>query len=332
MKRFAFYLVLILINVVALELLLSYYFFQRRGDYPSAIVFYAVHEFERIRAASRRVEKPIGIYKDDPELGYDHVANSSGRHKSPQFDVKYTIDQDLTRYIPAPNHPRGRIYFLGGSYTFGMGVEDYQTYPYLLATKNWTDWEVKDRAVNGWGTAHAYLVLRKTLEKKSTNTRMIFVYSMIPDHVGRNYIRTEWLKDLAESNRKHPHFEIREGVLKQYGTVGVLEGRAGGDEVRQKELELTSAFLVEMRRLANSNNIPFYVVLLPQWYRNAWGWGDWPPAFIRTLVENHIPFVDLTEMRDRIEYFKNDGHPTAKGHEAIASAISHSIISNEVMK
>jgi hypothetical protein len=324
MKRFAFYSVLILVNLIALELLLSVYFFQRRGDYPSAIVHYATYQLQRVWGARLSGEQPIGIYKDDPELGFDHVANSSGSQRGPEFEVTYTIGKDLERLIPVPPNPRGRIYFLGCSYTFGWGVEDHQSYPYVLATRHWTSWEIRNRSSNGWGTAHAYLVLRKELE--TLTSPAIFVYSMIPDHIPRNYIRTEWLQSLAKSNRKHPHFELSDGKLTYLGTVGAAESRAGDDEVRRKEVQLTVALLVAMNRLASEHKLPFYVVLLPQKHRVAWGWNDWPPAIIRALVENRIPFVDLTEMHDDVEYFKQDAHPSPKGHEIIAAALSRSII------
>ena len=331
MKRIALYLVLILVNVVALELLLSVYFFQRRGDYPSAIVHYAVHQIERLRiAVDHGTEQGIGIYKDDPELGFDNLANASGKHKTSEFAVTYTIDAEKGRRIPAPERPRGRIYFLGCSYTFGWGVEDNQNYPYLLATKHWADWEVKNRSVNGWGTVHAYLVLRKELEKISGPA--IFIYGITPDHIPRNYIRKEWITSLAKSNRKHPYFDLNEGVLKFHGTVGVLESKQGDEEVRRKELELTSAFLVAMHRLSSERNIPFIVILLPQKHRVAWGWNDWPPEKVKVLVENRIPFLDLTEMKERLDYIKYDVHPTARGHELIADAIARSFVSDVVKK
>lgn len=262
----------------------------------------------------------MGIFEAHPKFGYAHKPNSIGRHVAPLFDVKYTIGSERERVIDAPESPRGRILFLGASFTFGWGVEDNQTYPYVLATGEWKDWHVVNKAVNGWGTAHAYMLLGEELE--STTPPDMMIYSMIPDHVCRNYIRTAWLKMLGGSDRGHPHFELLHGKPRFQRVVQFEDAVEDEAVVRQKELALTAAFITEMNQLAEAAEVPFFVVLLPQRFEVACGSVDWPPSLFQMLGAGGVSLVDLSEVKPQMQWL--DAHPTAEGHRILAKAIAES--------
>jgi hypothetical protein len=226
----------------------------------------------------------------------------------------YTIGDTKERFIPMTKKPVGRIIFLGGSYTFGHGVDDDKTYTYLLGKRYWENWHIVNKAVMGWGTSHAYLLVSEEIEGSTPPS--VVIYAMIPDHIPRNYIRRDWVKYLK---RDHPHFELINGKLELQGTITVAGSELDSPEVREKELDLTKAFLVEMSKKCGNKNIPFIVVLLPS--------REWPPVIpiITTiLVEHNIPYLDISRMN--IKGFPNDYHPNQNDHELIAGAISGSFI------
>ena len=327
MKNFLLYTLLVVVNLVAVELLLSLYFFQRNSPHPLAIAHYASHKIAPLFQTNRERTGPIGIWEDDATLGYRHIPMAIGSHETQDFDVSYAIDRNGGRATPQPDEPRGRIVFLGCSFTFGWGVSDEHAYPYILATEHWTDWAIDNRAVSGWGTGQSYLLLRQELA--AAERPSMIIYPMIPDHIPRNYTRRSWVEAAAKSDRKLPHFTLADGEVRHLGLVDPANSLPASTEVRATEIALTIAFLREMRRAAAESDVPFVVLLLPQKHSIAWGDAtDWPPAVVAAMVEAGIPMVDLTELRDRVEFFEQDVHPNPAGQRTLAEAIAASRITD----
>ncbi len=188
------------------------------------------------------------------------------------------------------------------------------------ATKYWPNWAIVNKATLAWGTSHAYLMVSR--ETEGVPLPSAVVYSMIPDHISRNYIRKSWLRELSRFDREQPHFEIIDGKLAFQGVVGIEQGMEDSPELRQKELGLTNAFLVGMQTRCAEKSVPLFVVLLSK--------SDWPPVIIKTLVENQIHYLDLSETK--IDYFPHDSHPNESGHRQIAAAIANSFINTEILR
>jgi hypothetical protein len=315
-RRLVLWFLFALANLVVAESVVAHYFFQQKSEYPLALVHYAVHHYRRL--ASKR---PIPIYQDDARLGYAHIPGARGRHRTATFDVTYSIGPEGERVIPRPAASRGNILFLGCSFTFGWGVEDNEAYPYLLGTKYWQDFRVVNKATNGYGTVHAYEQLQDALARSPAPS--LVIYSMIPAHVCRNYLRPSWMATLAESGRGHPHFELVDG---RPDFRGVTRAATHLDEhaLHAHEVDLTAALLEQMQREAVTARVPFVVVLLPQRTSSACGTVDWPPKVIDALVRSDIPYVDLTERLAGISWLPEDQHPDPKGHSAIAGEIAKS--------
>jgi len=323
MKNLLLYGLVILINLLALELLLSWYFFQRNSPHPTAIVHYASYRLPALLGRTGQPTGPIGIWRDHELFGYEHSPNVTGAHRSSDFDVSYTIDASGGRIMPNAEVAGSPILFVGCSFTFGWGVEDDQAYPYLLATQFWPSRRIENRAVSGWGTAQVYSLILQEIDREIPPAAI--VYGMIPDHIPRNYIRRSQVEAAAQSGRRLPHFELANGTPEFRGLADIESSMPGNGEVRETEIALTRAFLIEANRAARARGVPFIVVLLPQKFAIAWGGAtDWPPAVIATLVEQDIAFIDLTELRDRVEFFDQDVHPNAAGHRTLADSLAAS--------
>jgi hypothetical protein len=322
------WVLLVVLQLFVLELLLSAYFFHKRSEHASAIIHYAVYGWERLTKTATRGSESLGIYEDDARFGYRHRPNSQGRHQTESFDVLYTIGADRERPIPAPSDPAGRILFLGSSFTFGYGVADDEPYPYLLGTSSWKDWEVVNAAVSGWGTVHAYMLLEEELDRPDLPA--LVLYNSIPDHVCRNYLRPRWLEMLSRSNRSHPHFELEDGRPVFQGLATLADAVRDDDVLRRKELELTEAFVLGMHERAAAKGVRFAVVLLPQRFDVACGPVAWPPSLIRSMTENGVDFLDLSELAPHMTWLEHDAHPDPEGHRVLARAIEESFIGGDL--
>lgn len=327
-RRLGLWVLLVVLQLFVLELLLSAYFFHKRSEYPSAIVHYAAYGWERLTKKSVQGNESLGIYEDDARFGYRHKPNSQGRHQAESFDVLYTIGPDGERPIPAPADPKGRILFLGSSFTFGYGVADDETYPYLLATSAWKDWEVVDEAVSGWGTVQAYMLLEQELA--GPHLPALVLYNSIPDHICRNYLRPRWLEMLDRSKRSHPHFELQDGEPVFQGLATPADAVQDEDLVRRKELALTEAFILGMNQRAAARGVRFAVILLPQRFDVACGPVAWPPSLIRSLTEHGVALLDLSELAPHMTWLEHDAHPDPAGHRMLAQAIAGSFLGDDL--
>jgi len=105
------------------------------------------------------------------------------------FDVVYSFDEHNLR--KTPGDPQGEtVLFFGCSFTFGHGVEDAQTVPYLVSQA--LDWRynVVNLGSTGTGPHHMLKVLEDGLPQKliGGKVRRVF-YTAILDHVYRSGFR-----------------------------------------------------------------------------------------------------------------------------------------------
>lgn len=311
-KLWLFWAAIAILNLIGIEVGLSVLYFQTQAPDHSAIV----HYFKTLPRLIRDLtpKRPVGIWQNDSELGFAHVPGARGVHRTANFTATYTIGAEGERYIPAPVRPRGRILFLGCSFTFGHGVNDDQTFPYLLS-RRWKDWRVVNKAVAGHGTAHAYAMLEKELA--GDHKPSIAIYAMLPAHIPRNYIRGSWVKMLAQSGKGHPHYELSEGRVVFRGLANPSQGPPSDIRLSQAENDLTLAMLREMQRQCRDRGVPFVVVLLP-WHK------PFPFDFLKELARTDMTVLDLQDLP--IKGFPTDGHPNPTDHKRIAQRIGRSFV------
>jgi hypothetical protein len=270
-----------------------------------------------------------GIWRDDPVLGYAHVPGAAGEHevRSPEgeitFSVEYHLDARGCRVGAEESDGRPSIFFVGGSYTFGHGVEDDEPFPAVLQRLYWRDSAIRNCAVMGWGTSNAYLWLRSALERE---TPAAVVYGFHPSHLERNYVSKEWLEIIHP--RRVPHFELIDGRLEQKGTIGLEDSLPRTRAVYKMQRKLTRRFILEMEALCDAKGVPFWVLILPT---GPWPRSDRPGAgpsprsarLIRHLEELDVPYIDL---RERAEgFFPGDFHPTPQWHRQVAAALAGAV-------
>jgi hypothetical protein len=124
--------------------------FQEQADYPAGPID---------RMAFREIYPAGTINLRHEILGYAPLPNTRPHHIKYYkdeliFDVVYTIDANGLRKSPPyePGKDPGSILFFGDSFTFGEGVKDEETLPYLTGVKARGNYHIYNFGFRGYGT------------------------------------------------------------------------------------------------------------------------------------------------------------------------------------
>lgn len=258
----------------------------------------------------------VGIWQEDSRKGWEHLPNSVGHQKKPLvYDVTYHIDNQGHR-VTSGTYDLPKILLLGGSFTFGEGVEDQEAYPALLG-EAFPEYKIVNAGVSAWGTGQALLELEEELA--THDDIELVAYGFIAAHVERNSVRRSWLKHLAATrNFKNPRFELEGETLIYKGLADPQQdGMEAGPALDQQEFDLTMAMLAEMQAICEAANAPFLVVFLPD---NAVDQDLSQAIAARIGADNLVDIQDLfSDPKARLRF---DGHPSPLGHRLIADAMT----------
>lgn len=252
--------------------------------------------------------------RPDPRWGHGGIPNIVAHHQHREFEVDYSLDGEGWRVMPvrkaAYPPPVGEILFLGCSFTFGIGVEDGETYPAVLAAGPWANFRVWNHAHSAWGTTHALLFLEHRLRVEPKPA--LVLYAWISRHARRNYRRKSWHRG---SGLPFPHFELENGKPRFLGMLKPAEADlADSRELDDAEADLSLALVRALRRACEESDIPFFVLALYD--------GEPKPDLTlpRLGAEEGLALLDLTKESD--DLFPLNLHPTKFYHRAIARALA----------
>jgi hypothetical protein len=253
----------------------------------------------------------VGIWQNDEELGWRHRASASGREsKWLAYDVRYTTDV-LGHRVTEGGYDRPKLLFVGGSFTFGHGVEDGEPFAARLALA-FPDHKVINAAVNGWGTAQSLLEVEAQLAQHDDVE--LVVYGFIANHLHRNHRRRSWLEGIDRwGGRRNVLFEQVGSELRWQRLAGPEVAIADEDpELPRAEARITRGLLERMHAATAQHGVPLRVVHLPD--------GTDFPVLERLAPD--LPDGVVRDLRSDIAYeevrFRYDFHPTAEGHRRLA--------------
>ena len=167
-------------------------------------LWYAVLEIRHDRHQARYRGESLYETDPDPLLGY-RLRTSSVREAARFFDeteiyrVTYTTGPDGWRIAGPPDAARKdqrSIVFFGGSFTYGEGLDDHETLPWLTAVQLDNRYRAHNLGVHGYGPQHMLAQIEGgILEELEGGPPAHAVYSSIRDHVvratgERDYLRT----------------------------------------------------------------------------------------------------------------------------------------------
>jgi len=219
-----------------------------------------------------------GFTHADDTLGYAPDANrrvTARKLYGDQvlYDVTYTIGPDGLRVAPPVQDApvAGCVAFFGDSVSFGEGVNDDQTFPYLVGLKTAGRYRIYNFAFSGYGPHQMLAALQAGLVERLVSCRSThFIYLTIAEHIARVAGLASWDKhgprfklDPAGAVVRDGHFDdpgwlwglwVPPGwvttALERFFTWQKLFGRAR--EPRAADLTLFLAVIREAARLAQA--------------------------------------------------------------------------------
>ena len=99
------------------------------------------------------------------------------------------------------------VFFFGCSLTYGMGLPDSLTFPFLVQ-KNFPDWDITNFAVPAYGTLQSYLQLKTQLKKGNIPALVVLNYTALHDSRNKLSIVQQkyWKEALAADSAKDANF------------------------------------------------------------------------------------------------------------------------------
>lgn len=226
-----------------------------------------------------------GFYeKNATAIGWQPKANAVAKcagmlsRNDVEWQATYTIDDSGQRTVPSRPASGPKIILLGGSFTFGHGLDDVDTIANRLQ-ECCSEHRVYNCGVNAYGTTQALLTLERVIDD---DTQWVFYFS-IDNHLGRNGGNAQWMRQRPNT----PLLTVdasgelvpRESVLK--GLRGKVDRFLNGRSFIYAKLQtippwimpdewkvdLTTAIIQEMDatcRQLGKQSTRFVVVFLPQ--------------------------------------------------------------------
>jgi hypothetical protein len=251
----------------------------------------------------------------------------------PIFDAVYTIDPDGLRVSP-PRRSDGDalcVLFFGDSFTFGWGLDDDETIPWLAAVLTGQRHRVYNFAYAGWG-AHQMLALLQIgrVEEVVECTPTHALYYSHHDHVRRAAGRSPY-------DPHGPRFELRgDGGLERRGNFddepGFLQRwpRLAKSRVARILVEHFEPQQADFDRFASIvaasrdflvqrwPGLRFHVLVWNKRWKNAAEY--WEGLERRGIAVHYITDVLPGYPQERLRYAlgPHDGHPNARANELVA--------------
>ena len=299
-------------------------------------------QFRRDYRADWSQEHPVLGYGPKPGSTYLVVTTRGDRVL---YDVSYSFDEDGLRVSPTKRgSPSEAVLFFGGSFTLGEGVENTETFAYLIGEK--TELRTLNFGFHGYGGHQMLAALQSgwVEERLRGATPVHVIYTYINSHPARVAGLVPW------SSEKGPYFQVvSEGRARQNGQFfrpGTFKDNVTYKIRRLALRKLKDSFLgyrlifttnrdrerwaavVNESRLEVEKRWPgasFHAISLDQ---------SEPEEIDRRLpqrldaleVNNLAPFQEEPFLYQEGFFIEGDGHPSSLGHRLLADYILQNII------
>ncbi len=288
----------------------------------------------------------LGTAPHKPREGFQHFSSSRYFKKEILYDVVYTIDSNGLRIGPFTNNSNNSaqcVLFYGCSFTFGEGLNDDETMPYLVGIKSNGTYHTYNFGFHGYGAHQMLAALEHGLEEKVVPCKPKYaVYAALMDHIRRS-------AGLVPYDKNGPRY-----TLNQNGEV-ILTGRFVDYEksfISWIKKRLRKSYILRETILKenpfSSDNISLFVSIVDrartifenrypgsQFYVLFWdkfvdqgGIGD-REKVLHALDEKGIRahLISNILQNDKSEYLiKLDGHPNAFANKLIAEYVIDNIL------
>jgi hypothetical protein len=259
----------------------------------------------------------------------------------PIYDVVYTIDERGERVTP-PVRGDGDalcVLFFGCSFTFGTGVGDEDTLPWLTGVASGQRHRIHNFSFGGWGPHQMLAALQSgqvdsALDCEPTHA----IYQSVHDHVRRVAGRSPWdphgprfVLDASGRPVRAGNFDDRPSFPRSWPLLRnseILRILAEDFEPGPRDYELFAEVVKASRDLLASRHpgVEFHVLLWDKrWKQDPEYWEGLERRGLRVhFVSGLLP--DLREAPERWAVSPHDGHPNRAANERIAGFVAREIL------
>ncbi len=289
------------------------------------------------------------IFKQDANLGHTLIPNKNSARKllfdkEVVYDVTYTTDNKGYRITPTHENAKIAVLLMGGSFTFGQGLNDNETFAYKLAQNLGENYQVINYGVPAYGPHQMLANIEAGLPYLDKYSHILTYYTYIKTHE----VRAAGSKR-AESNGPRYILENGQAIHKgsfdqdppffwESGFWTKLSGNKLFENIKKyliphllpnntnaKRMALTEAIIeksaAEIKKI-NKNSI--FKVLV--WPPNAFEMfsPSWKPT-------PSIPVIDMSTWlpdseQNMTPYRLKDIHPNAHAADLVAKELTNLVI------
>jgi len=285
----------------------------------------------------------VNLYQYDPSSDYILKANQTVKFNTKEFKtIIHTNAYGLRG--EEPDFQKERILVLGDSFTFGQGVNDTQTWPYLLQEQfiaKQYNFTVLNVGINGYDTRREYVYLK--VHEKDFNPKMIIVTFVINDPLSNSgefwsspiatgilrYIPSRTITTLIEYLKDPESFLFKLGILDYTHSERSIHVRCLRPQQCVEGWNATFFYMDKLNDYAKQINSTFIVVNMPLRMQLVQDqkFGEYDPQYASYMLANFtqdrkIVFIDLANSSLNFsDYYDADGHWKPSGHVKAADAI-----------
>lgn len=284
-----------------------------------------------------------GYYTVSEALGYAPAKNyirKSKRFYNEEllYDVTYTIGEDGLRITPQAENDRECLLFFGGSYTYGDGVKDHESMPYVVGTLQKR--KVHNFGFHGYGPHQMLSAIQNGMVR--CNPKLI-IYQALVRHIARSAGQTHW-------DKRGPKYVLRDGHLESGGhfddeVVSFLEKKIETQLIKSSfykkyfrnvygytdhDIELLLE-IVDASRLGLLRDHPTAKFEIILWDRHPEDetYKQMKSGFAARSIKIHLVsdiLPGFPEEIARYEISEYDTHPSALAHRLIAEYIVEELV------
>jgi len=287
-----------------------------------------------------RIEPGGLMYRGHDTLGFTHCPGQFTLTFPDGYLFHMTNDEDghrITRPLDGPDASgRPRLWVFGCSFTYGLGIEDHEAFPWLVQAA-WPDYDIINFAQSGYGTVQSLIQLREALRDRTRPRMAVLTYASFHDM--RNALLWRWRKGFSYYRHKgplqQPYARLRgDGSLAirmssaEYRGWPLMRHSALVHSLEQKcdlllerhviqSHEVSKALVREFARTCADNSVALVVAII--------GEDTASQDMLVFCRRMGIPAVDISvDYHGNLEYnlLPHDNHPNAAAHEIYARKLN----------
>ncbi len=283
------------------------------------------------------------------------------------YDVNYTIDKDghrITSNFTNNKNSKKSVLFFGCSFTYGEGVFDIQSLPYVFHENMKNEYDVYNFGFSGYGAHQMLVILENDLEKQSINNhkpiKHVF-YQAILDHIRRAKLSKDLGYELSDDGnlyfakavdvlevKKEPNKSLLDKYIlnvKNNSRSFILnrvlskfpseENQINDEKITDRDRDLFLKIVEKSRNIVYKKYKSDFTVILWDLIKNnneLVAEDSYNLSYItKGLDRMNIKYILISDIlldhkNDSEKYtIKGDGHPSALSHKEIAKYISNAI-------